>query len=500
MSQIPFNPMQSQAAIQNPARFPDQKLQQYAAGKPPQPTGQVTPQMAGQELAQRGAERQAISRNAAMQNDPKNSPTIFQQLMMKEQMVNQQAQAIQQKEQQLGMAGAMLSKKAQDLAERERGIAALPMRPDMFTAMDGGIVFRQGGGVQGFKGGGDMSTRIAEGFTEREEGPSTLGSSGMSPNDLMALIRKRMESIDEAEKTAMLSPEEKELMRFKNTQAMQKEYDEYARGRGERQQKVADALKGRAPDLGDYLGAMAAGGPGKTLAETLSRMVPGAAKLRTEYQAREMAAAKFLAEAEEKAAQADLAEKRGQRDVAAKLLQDEQALRLKAFEVRKGAADTGIRALASMQEAQDRQASEARRAKEAAATRAFEEQKYREAPGRARAQAEFEAKLRREGRVPGVDERLYDDLTSNDPVRVNRANTYLSGRYNTAARGQLTEAQVAKAVADFNDEFKGEQLRKQHGTVEKYLEYLRTTRANIGQGTSESSGEVVYDTSGKRVQ
>jgi|APGre2960657404_1045060.scaffolds.fasta_scaffold35119_1 hypothetical protein len=500
MSQIPFNPMQSQAAIQNPARFPDQKLQQYAAGKPPQPTGQVTPQMAGQELAQRGAERQAISRNAAMQNDPKNSPTIFQQLMMKEQMVNQQAQAIQQKEQQLGMAGAMLSKKAQDLAERERGIAALPMRPDMFTAMDGGIVFRQGGGVQGFKGGGDMSARIAEGFTEREDEPSTLGSSGVSPNDLMALIRKRMESIDEAEKTAMLSSEEKELMRFKNTQAMQKEYDEYARGRGERQQKVADALKGRAPDLGDYLGAMAAGGPGKTLAETLSRMVPGAAKLRTEYQAREMAAAKFLAEAEEKAAQADLAEKRGQRDVAAKLLQDEQTLRLKAFEIKQGAARTGIQGLAAMQESQDRQASETRRAQEAAATRAFEEQKYREAPGRARAQAELEARLRREGRVPGVDERLYDDLTSNDPVRVNRAKTYLSGRYNTGARGQLTEAQVAKAVADFNDEFKGEQLRKQHGTVENYLEYLRTTRANIGQGTSESSREVVYDTSGKRVQ
>jgi len=500
MSQIPFNPMQSQAAIQNPARFPDQKLQQYAAGKPPQPTGQVTPQMAGQELAQRGAERQAISRNAAMQNDPKNSPTIFQQLMMKEQMVNQQAQAIQQKEQQLGMAGAMIAKKAQDLAERERGIAALPMRPDMFTAMDGGIVFKQGGGVQGFKGGGDMSARIAEGFTEREDEPSTLGSSGVSPNDLMALIRKRMESIDEAEKTAMLSPEEKELMRFKNTQEMQKEYDEYARGRGERQQKVADALKGRAPDLGDYLGAMAAGGPGKTLAETLSRMVPGAAKLRTEYQAREMAAAKFLAEAEEKAAQADLAEKRGQRDVAAKLLQDEQALRLKAFEIKQGAARTGIQGLAAMQESQDRQASETRRAQEAAATRAFEEQKYREAPGRAAEQAKLEARLRREGRVPGVDERLYDDLTSGDPQRVARANTYLSGRYNTAARGQLTEAQVAKAVADFNDEFKGEQLRKQHGTVEKYLEYLRTTRANIGQGTSESSGEVVYDTSGKRVQ
>jgi hypothetical protein len=429
-----------------------------------------------------------------MQNNPKNSPTIYQELMMKEQMVNQQAQALGQKEQQLGMAGAMLAKKAKDVAERERGIAALPVRPDMFTAMDGGIVFRQGGGVQGFKGGGDMSARIAEGFTEREDGPSTVGASGMNPNDLMALIRKRMESIDEAEKTSMLSPEEQELMRFKNAQTMQKEYDEYARGRGERQQKMAAALRGTAPDLGDYLGAMAAGGPGKTLAETLSRMVPGAAKLRTEQQARDMAAAKFLAEAEEKEAQADLAEKRGQRDVADKLIRSAQNDRIKAFEVKKGAADTGIRALASMQEAQDRQASEARRAQEAAATRALEEQKYREAPGRAAEQAKLEARLRREGRVPGVDERVYEDLTSGDPQRVARANTYLSGRYNTAARGQLSEAQVAKAVADFNDEFKGEQLRNQFGTVEKYLEYLRNTRANIGQGTSESSGELVYDT------
>lgn len=349
-----FNPMQSQAAIQNPARFPDQKLQQYAAGKPTQPTGQVTPPMAGQELAQRGADRQAFQNQAAMQNDPKNSPTIYQELMMKEQMVNQQAQALGQKEQQLGMAGAMLAKKARDVAERERGIAALPVRPDMFTAMDGGIVFRQGGGVQGFKGGGDMSARIAEGFTEREDGPSTVGASGASPSDLMALIRKRMESIDEAEKTAMLSPEEQELMRFKNAQTMQKEYDEYARGRGERQQKMAAALRGTAPDLGDYLGAMAAGGPGKTLAETLSRMVPGAAKLRTEQQARDMAAAKFLAEAEEKEAQADLAEKRGQRDVADKLIRSAQNDRIKAFEVKKGAADTGIRALAAISESEDR--------------------------------------------------------------------------------------------------------------------------------------------------
>ena len=140
-----FNPMQSQAALQNPARFPDQKLQQYAAGKPPQPSGQVTSDMAQQELASRGQERQAAQRQQAMQNNPKNSPTIYQQLMMKE-------QAIQQKEQQLGMASEMMNRKAQELAERERGIGALPIRSDMFTAMDGGIVFSGGGGVKGYSG------------------------------------------------------------------------------------------------------------------------------------------------------------------------------------------------------------------------------------------------------------------------------------------------------------------------------------------------------------
>jgi hypothetical protein len=460
-----FNPMQSQAAIQNPVRFPDQKLQQYAAGNPPQPTGQVTPPMAGQELAQRGPARQAFQNQEAMQSDPKNT-TIYQQLLMKEQMVNQQAQAINQqaqalgrKEQQLGMAGAMLAKKARDVAERERGIAALPVRPDMFTAMDGGIVFRQGGGVQGFKGGGDMSARIAEGFTEREDGPSTVGASGASPSDLMALIRKRMESIDEAEKTSMLSPEEQELMRSKNAQEMQKEYDEYARGRGERQQKMAAALRGTAPDLGDYLGAMAAGGPGKTLAETLSRMVPGAAKLRTEQQARDMAAAKFLAEAEELSAKADLAEKRGQRDVAAKLIQDAQALRLKAFEVKKGAADTGIRALASMQEAQDRQASEARRAQEAAERQALEVRKYEEAPSRDEAKLRLEANLksalireeakaRRENREPEFREKLFNIANDSADPRNAMAKELLSERRGAGSDRRMTLNEATDNVKD----------------------------------------------------
>ena len=415
-----FNPMQSQAALQNPARFPDQKLQQYAAGKPPQPSGQVTSDMAQQELASRGQERQAAQRQQAMQNNPKNSPTIYQQLMMKE-------QAIQQKEQQLGMASEMMNRKAQELAKRERGIGALAMRPDMFTAMDGGIVFSGGGGVEG--------SSVAA--------PSTTGEP--DPAAAMDVVRELLASrkrVDEAGQKTILSEEDQAKRRKERIDEMAAEFAEYEKGRSGREERMAQALRGKDPEVLDFLMAMAAGGPGKTLAETLSRMVPGAAKLRVEQQAREMAAAKYLAEAEEKAAQAQLAEKRGQRAAADKFLQDEQALRLKGFEILKGVNDTGIRALASVQEAQDRQASEAARRKEAAERQALELRKYEEAPERAKAQAEYEAKLRREGRVPGVDERVYDDLTSNDPVRVGRAKTYLSERYNI---GAITDSQLRKS-------------------------------------------------------
>lgn len=154
MAQIPFSPPQVQAALQNPTRFPDQKLQQYAQRG--SPTGQVSPMMAQQEMASRGQERQAFQRQQAMQNNPENSPTIFQQ---KDAELEQARAALQQQQQQVGMMGAMLAKKQQDLQARERGIAALPMRQDMFTAMDGGIVFRGGGNVEGYASDGLVKDR-----------------------------------------------------------------------------------------------------------------------------------------------------------------------------------------------------------------------------------------------------------------------------------------------------------------------------------------------------
>lgn len=181
---IPFPPggPQVQAALQNPARFPDQRLQQYAQGQ--QPTGQVPPPMAANELTIRNAQRQAASRQSAMQNNPQNSPTVFQQkdmeLQQKAQQLAAMQQQMQQKEQQLGVVGALMAKKAQDLQAREAmGVAQLPVNPNMFTAMDGGIVFNGGGQVQRFNGQTGSQPR------------STIGYSGLQFNPMGVNVPER---------------------------------------------------------------------------------------------------------------------------------------------------------------------------------------------------------------------------------------------------------------------------------------------------------------------
>lgn len=156
MAYTPLSPSGVANALQNVAKFPDSKLQQYAAGRPPQPTGQVQPGPTGQaaqELNARGMQRQAAQRQQAMQNNPANSPTIFQQ---KDMELQQKAQQIQQQEQKLGLLGALMAKKAQDMQARDTtGIGSLPL--DTFNAMDGGIVFSGGGGVKGYSGEDDES-------------------------------------------------------------------------------------------------------------------------------------------------------------------------------------------------------------------------------------------------------------------------------------------------------------------------------------------------------
>jgi hypothetical protein len=514
---IPFPPdgPQVQAALQ---KVPTPQLQQYAAGRPPQPTGQVTPGPMGaaaEALNARGAMGAANQRQQAMNNNPANSPTIFQQkdmeLQQKAQQLAAMGQQIQQKEQQLGVLGALMAKKAQDMQARESmGVATLPMRPDMFTAMDGGIVFSRGGGVEGYARRGlvqDLGTledRMAEGFTER-------GIDRMINEEEEDPLQRRIRNIEKAAESRRLSaesalytPAQKEEIEAKEIERLGKQYSKYKQGIAGLDEEGAAAIRGKPADtmqgIAAGLAALPADLRGVRVAGLMAKLAGGVAGERAKAEEREREANKYLIDARRKAAAADLAEERNQTTLARALRKSEQDDLLKADELRGRAAATDIesnRAMAALEEARR---GEDRRAQEAAATRAFEEQKYREAPGRDEAKLRLQARLLRENRVPGVDERVYEDLTSGDPQRVARANTYLSGRYNTAARGQLSEAQVAAAEVKFNDPFKGEELRKKHGTFEKYLDFLRNTRANIGQGTSESSGEVVYDTSGKRVQ
>ena len=148
---IPFPPdgPQVQAAM---SKMPGGVLQQYATGRPPQPTGQVTPGPMGaaaEALNARGAIGAANQRQSAMNNKVSDS-TVFQQ---KDMQIQQAMQALKQKEQQLGVLGALMAKKAQDMQTRESaGVGSLPLPENMFTAMDGGVVFSGGGAVQRFNG------------------------------------------------------------------------------------------------------------------------------------------------------------------------------------------------------------------------------------------------------------------------------------------------------------------------------------------------------------
>lgn len=409
MSQIPFSPPQVQAALQNPTRFPDQKLQQYAKGQ--QPTGQVSPVMAQQEMATRNQERQAFQRQQAMQNNPENSPTIFQQ---KDMQMQQAMQALQQKEQQLGLAGAMLAKQKQDLAAREQGIAALPVNPNMFTAMDGGIVFSGGGGVEGYARRGlvqDLGTledRMAEGFTER-------GIDKMVDEEEADSLQQRIRNIERAAarrrqsaESALYSPEQKEELERKERDRLAAQYSKYKQGIAGLDEEAAAAIRGKPADIWQ---GIAAGLPtdtrGVRLAGLLAGVAKGVAGERGRADEREREAAKFLADAKRKGAAADLAEERNQDTLARALRKSEQDDRLKADELLGRAVSTDIESQRGIASLEETRREREQRARETAAKQAFDERKYAEEPARAESLARLRAKLERENRVPSVEERMF---------------------------------------------------------------------------------------------
>lgn len=334
MAQIPFPPggPQVQAALQNPSRFPDQKLQAYAQGQ--QPTGQVPPPLAANELTIRNAQRQAASRQQAMQNDPSKSPTTFQQLQARE-------QALAQKEQQLGVMGALMAKKAQDMQAREQGIAALPMPQNMFTAMDGGIVFSGGGNVEGY-----ASRGLVGGFSPIKSPLEELGIKGREESSTEEdyvdkterNIRQRLRELESAEADARLSPEEKAKRLQEAEEKYAGQYEKYKQGIAGLDEGTAAAIRGK---KGDFLTGFLSGIPergagGRRISDVLLGGARGIAAQGKEEEARGLKAQMFLDEAKRKQAAADLAEQRNQPELARKLVEASEADMAKAFDIRKG--------------------------------------------------------------------------------------------------------------------------------------------------------------------
>lgn len=398
-----FNPMQTQAALQNPAQFPDQRLQQYAAGQPPQPTGQVPPGPggpAGLELTSRNAQRQAAARASAMQNDPSQSPTIFQQ---KDAQMAQQAQMIQQKEMQLAQ---MMQQKEAQLAKKERalgiigalmarnqprmsGIAQLPMRPDMYTAMDGGIVFNAGGGVPRI----DMSGRA---------GPLSL-------EDLMDLHLGELDIIKEASKTRQLSPEERKRLIEEEEARLAKQYEKYEAGMAGVDEKAVAAARGRPYS---FWSGIAAGLPTDTknlrVAEAIASLARGVASERARAQEGESRAAALLAEAERRRMERQFQEERGRTDLAKKAADQEQALRDAAYRQSMAESETKTKILSGVGRQMLDVQTEKRREEEAQRKEAFEQRKYEEAPKRAEAEIRLQAELQAKNRPQDFNRMLFE--------------------------------------------------------------------------------------------
>lgn len=392
---FPPNGPQVQAALQ---KMPTPQLQQYAAAQPPQPTGQVAPGPggpAGLELAFRNAGQQAAGRERAMQNNPQESPTVFQQkdreIAQQQQQLAAMQQQMQQKEKQLGVLGALMAKKAQDMQARESmGVATLPIRPDMFTAMDGGIVFSNGGGVQKFDGtelidpakledplgrfGGLMPNIPVPSalLATQPAGTTRLGGiasrlksdllKAIEPSDeekqraaqLIKLTQAKIETLKNSE----MSAEDKTRLINDEVRRLENILGEYTTGRAARTEKARAAIEGEAPTfqdrIGRGLGALAGADFNKLrIGEAFARMGAGARTADEAYAQRQREAAKFQADSEEKFAQADMLAKMGFTEKARQLAAQAQTekLALAKFKTETiGAEQAGLTALQTQDE------------------------------------------------------------------------------------------------------------------------------------------------------
>jgi len=220
------------------------------------------------------------------------------------------------------------------------GVAQLPMRPDMFTAMNGGIVFNRGGGVQGYASRGlvgrfsPIKSPLEElGFKQTEE-PVTEEDYA---DEATRNIRQRINELEAAEAGARLSPEEKAKRLKEAEEKYAGQYEKYKQGIGGLDEETAAAIRGKPTSM---LQKLAAGLPtdtrGMRLGTGIASIAKGYMGEVAREEAREREADKYLAEAKRKQAAADLAEQRNQPELARKLVEASESDMAKAFDIRKG--------------------------------------------------------------------------------------------------------------------------------------------------------------------
>jgi hypothetical protein len=310
---------------------------------------------AAEALNARGAMGAANQRQQAMQNNPANSPTIFQQkdaeLAAMKQQMQQMQQQTQQKEQQLGVLGALMAKKAQDMQARESmGVANLPVRPDMFTAMDGGIVFSRGGGVEGYASRGMVGQ-----FTPVPKRAGILEAAGLDIDEeekkdpldeTIAKMRSGVLSLEDAARAARLSPEEKAKRIAESTAEDKALYEKYKTGIAGLDDETAAAIRGKPAStmqgIAAGLAALPADLRGVRVAGLMAKLAGGVAGERAKAEERENKAAMYMAEAKRKQALADFEEERGRPERAKKLVDSAESDLAKAYEIRSGVIKTGL--------------------------------------------------------------------------------------------------------------------------------------------------------------
>jgi hypothetical protein len=227
----------------------------------------------------------------------------------------------------------------------------------------------------------------------------------------------------------------------------------FVEGRDARREAIRKATEGDKADLTDYLGAMAAGGPGKTLAETLSKMVPGTQKLREDEKARKRLADKEFHLAAQADAEADKQFDLGNIEAGNRARKEAEERKIRGAEIEskmieargKGILSALNQVVRGEEDESQRIGREVTAGTNVLQTLLNKQAQERIAEYNVRAQAELE-KFKLQNKEQNPYNRIFDALVSNDPKQRQAALDFLGkGREQNALPPGL-QVELAKQI------------------------------------------------------